>query len=87
MYVPSQVRLLQSVTTAAPFNVNDDDQRELAQASQAFHRQVANVYKLDLRLLDSLDKPSKLKLDVTDISGRRQRNLQVIYPDQLARCR
>lgn len=86
-YVPAAGRP-SSFSSVRPleYRMADTDRQNLTLAAKGFYDQITSFYRLDLRLPDPVDKPRKLRLDVVDASGRREKNLQVIYPQQLAPC-
>lgn len=55
----------------------------------AFHRlykQMGEFYRLDLSFPETVEKPTKWKLEVIDANGRPFRGVEVHYPQQLMPC-
>jgi hypothetical protein len=55
----------------------------------AFHRlfeEVGEPYRLELKLPETLDKPTKWNLEVLDGKGKPNRQVEVHYPQQLMPC-
>lgn len=85
LFVPGQVRNL-SMPTTPPFGVSDSDRKELAAASEIFLHEISIFDVLNVRLPERLAKPRDWNLDVVDASGRRNKDVQVLYPHRLAPC-
>ena len=55
----------------------------------ALHRlyeQMGQFYRLDLRLQETVDKPTEWKLEVIDENGRPNRQVEAHYPHRLMPC-
>jgi hypothetical protein len=55
-------------------------------ALQRFYQQMGEFYRLELRLPEKVDKPTKWKLEVIEANGRPGRKVEVRYPEQLLPC-
>jgi hypothetical protein len=55
-------------------------------ALQRLSQQMGEFYRLDVRLPESVNKPTKWKLAVVDASGRPMRGVEVHYPQELMPC-
>jgi len=55
-------------------------------ALQHLFRQLGEFYRLDVRLPETVDKPTKWKLEVIDADGRPMREVEVHYPRELMQC-
>lgn len=86
LFVPGQVRNLSMPTAGPGVAVSDSDREELTRASQVFHREIFSFNMLNVRLPEPLAKPRAWNLDVVDASGRRNEEVQVLYPHRLAPC-
>ena len=51
-----------------------------------FYQQMGEFYRLDVRLPETLDKPTKWKLEVIDAGGRPMRGVEIHYPQELMPC-
>lgn len=85
VFAPKQIRN-HTRPAGEPIPILSSDREYLLNAAQAFYVQISSSIKLDLRLPRPLLKASKLKLEVVDASGRRNKDLLVIYPHRLAPC-
>jgi hypothetical protein len=63
-----------------------DLREELQFASSGLRSIINENYVIGLRLATPLDKPGKLDLQVVDDSGRRNKHVQLFYPQQLVPC-
>jgi hypothetical protein len=55
-------------------------------ALQRLYRQMGEFYRLDVRLPETVEKPTKWKLEVLDESGKPMREVEVHYPQELMPC-
>ena len=55
-------------------------------ALQRLYQQMGEFYRLDLRLPETVDKPTKWKLEVMEANGKPSRQVEVHYPQQLMPC-
>ncbi len=55
-------------------------------AVHRLYQQMGELYRLDLRLPVTVDKPTDWKLEVTDENGRQNRRVEVHYPHKLMPC-
>jgi hypothetical protein len=53
---------------------------------QRLYQQMGEFYRLDLRLQETVDKPTKWKLEVIDAKGKPNRRVDVHYPQRLMPC-
>jgi len=51
-----------------------------------FYQQMGEFYRLDVRLPETLDKPTKWKLEVIDSAGKPIRGVEIHYPQELMPC-
>jgi len=54
--------------------------------AEVLYRQMENTYRLELELPSVLSKVQKWKLDIVDTQGRKQKEVDVIYPHELFPC-
>ena len=54
--------------------------------AEVLYRQMENTYRLELELPSVLSKVQKWKLDIVDTQGRKQKDVDVIYPHELFPC-
>jgi len=55
-------------------------------ALQRLFRQMGEFYRLEVRLPEKVDKPTKWKLEVLDANGKPMRGVEVHYPQELMPC-
>jgi len=55
-------------------------------ALQRLFGQMGEFYRLDVRLPETVENPTKWKLEVTDAGGKPMRNVEVQYPQELIPC-
>jgi hypothetical protein len=55
-------------------------------ALHRLYQQMGEFYRLDLRLPERVDKPTKWELEVLDAGGKPNRRVEVRYPQQLMPC-
>jgi len=67
-------------------NVNAETLSKFKLGSEGLLSYINGFYRVDVRLPESLDKPTTWKIEVLDQSGRRDKHLQAIYPRQFLRC-
>jgi len=77
---------LTNLPTFAPVAVSDSDRDELARASQAFLREISSFNMLNVKPPEPLAKARDWNLDVVDASGRRDKEVEVVYPHRLPPC-
>ncbi|MGA2076046.1 MAG: hypothetical protein ABSH52_21365 [Terriglobia bacterium] len=51
-----------------------------------FYQQMGRFYRLDVRLPETVEKPTKWKLEVIDTNGKPIRGVEVHYPQELMPC-
>ena len=49
-------------------------------------KQMGEFYRLDVRLPEAVDKPTKWKLEVIDSAGKPMRGVEIHYPQELMPC-
>jgi hypothetical protein len=84
-FVPGQIRGLARRVAGTPAMSASDDE-DLRRAAQLFQRRILSLIELDVTLPAPLAKPREWNLEVVDASGRRHKQLEVIYPHRLAPC-
>lgn len=84
-YVPEQLGS-NGPRFGMPVPIVASDRVSLMDAATLFYGEISDFVKLDVRMPGPLVKPRRLKLEMVDASGRKDKDLQVIYPRQLAPC-
>jgi hypothetical protein len=55
-------------------------------AFQRMYQQMGEFYRLDVRLPETVNKPTKWKLEVVDSDGKPMKGVEVHYPQELMSC-
>ena len=55
-------------------------------AFERLYQQMGEFYRLEVRLPETVEKPTKWKLEVLDASGKPMRGVEVHYPQELMPC-
>ena len=69
------------ISAMAPF-----DPDRAVSVARYLEQQIAEFYRLELRLPEPLEKPRKLKLEVVDPTRAKKPNLRIYCPQQLPPC-
>ena len=70
----------------APIKLPKHGQQVVSFATEGFDKEITDLYRLTIRLSESLDKPRDLELDVMDRNGKKNSRWLVVYPHRLAAC-
>ena len=71
----------------APANTRPDSRVEKDHlALKRLFQQMGEFYRLDVRLPETVEKPTKWKLEVIDANGMPMRGVEVHYPQELMPC-
>lgn len=85
MFMPRQfLGRVWPVARAVP--ILDSDEASLSDVARTFYGELSSFVELEVRLPSPLVKPRALKLEMVDASGRKEKDLQAVYPHQLAPC-
>ncbi len=70
-----------------PYIAAETNEGSLNLALLRLYEQMGKFYRLDVRLPQTVDKPTKWKLEVVDADGKPMRGVEVHYPQELMPCK
>jgi hypothetical protein len=81
--------LMLTIGGPSPTHPHLEVRTEAGSLGRALHRlceQMGEYYRLELALAETVEKPTKWKLEVIDASGKPMRGVEVHYPEELMPC-